>query len=187
MAQKGRKVYRSKSRRRSSGRVGKKIIFVLFILCIIALAYVATGWILSMINAPDTGETTSSQTSSALEDGTVSGGEEEGAVFLTFLNDAPGDGRPYARQRVQLVRPGLVDRDRPLRQRGRRQGHGCPGRPRKHAGGRGRHEMRRPKPQRQRRHKARRTPQRRAPHGLTRLPCAPSGPPWCPPGCSPWP
>ena len=80
MAQKGRKVYRSKSRRRSSGRVGKKIIFVLFILCIIALAYVATGWILSMINAPDTGETTSSQTSSALEDGTVSGGEEEGAV-----------------------------------------------------------------------------------------------------------
>ena len=80
MAQKGRKVYRSKSRRRSSGRVGKKIIFVLFILCIIALAYVATGWIFSMINAPDTGETTSSQTSSALEDGTVSGGEEEGAV-----------------------------------------------------------------------------------------------------------
>lgn len=81
MAQKGRKVYRSKSRRRSSGRVGKKILFVLFILCIIAAAYVATGWIFSLINSgSDSGESTSSQTSSLPEDGTVSGGEEEGGV-----------------------------------------------------------------------------------------------------------
>ena len=80
MAQKGRKVYRSKSRRRSSGGAGKKIIFVLFILCIIAVAYVATGWIFSIINSSSPGDTASSQTSSALEDGTVSGGEEEGGV-----------------------------------------------------------------------------------------------------------
>lgn len=80
MAQKGRKVYRSKSRRRSSGGAGKKIIFVLFILCIIAVAYVATGWIFSMINSSNPQEATSSETSSVLEDGTVSGGEEQGSV-----------------------------------------------------------------------------------------------------------
>lgn len=81
MAQKGRKVYRSKSRRRKNGGAGKKILFVLFILCIIAAAYVATGWIFSLIDSgSDSGEVTSSQTSSALEDGTVSGGEEEGGV-----------------------------------------------------------------------------------------------------------
>ncbi len=80
MAQKGRKVYRSKSRRHSSGGAGKKIIFVLFILCIIAVAYVATGWIFSMINSSNPQEDTSSQTSSVLEDGTVSGGEEQGSV-----------------------------------------------------------------------------------------------------------
>lgn len=77
MAKKGRKVYRSKYHRRSSGRIGKTIIFVLFILCIIALAYVATGWIFSMINSSDSGETTSSETSSVLEEGTTSGGEGE--------------------------------------------------------------------------------------------------------------
>lgn len=75
MAQKGRKVYRSKSRRRSSRGVGKKIIFVLFILCIIAVAYVATGWILSIVNSSDSESDTSSQISSVLEEDTESAEE----------------------------------------------------------------------------------------------------------------
>ncbi len=70
MAHNGRKVYRSKSRRRSSGGAGKKIIFVLFILCIIVVAYVATGWIFSIINSSGSGDAVSSQTSSVLEDDT---------------------------------------------------------------------------------------------------------------------
>ena len=96
MAQKGRKVYRSKSRRRKNGGAGKKILFVLFILCIIAAAYVATGWIFSLIDSgSDSGEVTSSQTSSALEDGTVSvrarhedkGGVKSVEDFLTQIQE----------------------------------------------------------------------------------------------------